>query len=150
MARNNRQLKILELIKKYSIDRQDDLVRHLQQEGYHVTQATVSRDINELGLVKMQGADKKYRYVHTDKDETASDKMYTLFKETVISITSSLNIIVIKTLSGSANAAAALLDKLEIEEILGTIAGDDTLMVIVSDPVYVPEIVVKLNSLKVK
>ena len=129
MACDNRRLRILELIKKYNIGRQEQLVELLNAEGYNVTQATVSRDINELKLkkIKENGA---FRYVQSSREYGSGDeKVSTIFKQTVHSIVSSGNLIVIKTLAGSANAVCALIDSFELEGVLGTIAGDDCIFV---------------------
>ncbi|MBR2070829.1 MAG: arginine repressor [Clostridia bacterium] len=134
MARTARQSKILEIISANAIDTQEELVLRLKLEGYSVTQATISRDIKELGLTKVLSEDGKYRYVQVDgKEQKISGKIVNMFRESVISVLSAGNLIVIKTFAGSANAAAILIDKLAMDEILGCIAGDDTLLVIVSD-----------------
>ena len=134
MARTARQSKILEIISANAIDTQEELVLRLKLEGYSVTQATISRDIKELGLTKVLSEDGKYRYVQVDgKEQKISGKIVNMFRESVISVLSADNLIVIKTFAGSANAAAILIDKLAMDEILGCIAGDDTLLVIVSD-----------------
>lgn len=134
MARTARQSKILEIISANAIDTQEELVLRLKAEGYSVTQATISRDIKELGLTKVLSEDGKYRYVQVDgKEQKISGKIVNMFRESVISVLSAGNLIVIKTFAGSANAAAILIDKLAMDEILGCIAGDDTLLVIVSD-----------------
>ncbi|MBR1970977.1 MAG: arginine repressor [Clostridia bacterium] len=134
MTRTARQSKILEIISANAIDTQEELVLRLKLEGYSVTQATISRDIKELGLTKVLSEDGKYRYVQVDgKEQKISGKIVNMFRESVISVLSAGNLIVIKTFAGSANAAAILIDKLAMDEILGCIAGDDTLLVIVSD-----------------
>ncbi|MBO4473262.1 MAG: arginine repressor [Clostridia bacterium] len=122
-------MRILELIKKYNIGRQEQLVELLNAEGYNVTQATVSRDINELRLkkVKENGA---FRYVQSSRELTSGDeRISTIFRQTVHSIVASGNLIVIKTLAGSANAVCAIIDGFEIEGVLGSIAGDDCIFV---------------------
>ena len=129
MACDNRRLRILEIIKKYNIGRQEQLVELLNAEGYNVTQATVSRDINELQLkkVKENGA---FRYVQNTREYGSGDeKVATIFKQTVHSIVASGNLIVIKTLPGSANAVCAIIDGFEIDGVLGSIAGDDCIFV---------------------
>lgn len=129
MSCDNRRLRILELIKKYNIGRQEQLVELLNAEGYNVTQATVSRDINELRLkkVKENGA---FRYVQSSREFASGDeRVSTIFRQTVHSIVSSGNLIVIKTLAGSANAVCAIIDGFEIEGVLGSIAGDDCIFV---------------------
>ncbi len=131
MERTSRQSKILEIIAAYEIETQEELVAKLREDGCHVTQATVSRDIKELGLIKAQTKSGKYAYSHVDNQtHKISGKIVNMFRESVISVASSGNLIVIKTLNGSANAAALLVDKLGMDEILGSVAGDDTLLVV--------------------
>ena len=129
MACDNRRLRILELIKKYNIGRQEQLVDLLNAEGYNVTQATVSRDINELKLKKVK-EDGAFRYVQSAREYGSEDeKVSTIFRQTVHSIVSSGNLIVIKTLAGSANAVCAIIDSFDIDGVLGTIAGDDCIFI---------------------
>lgn len=129
MSCDNRRLRILELIKKYNIGRQEELVDLLNSEGYNVTQATVSRDINELKLKKIK-ENGSFRYVQSARDYGSDEeKVSTIFRQTVHSIVSSGNLIVIKTLAGSANAVCAIIDGFEIEGVLGSIAGDDCIFV---------------------
>ncbi len=130
MARGNRQSAIAQIISDMEISTQGELVRELNKLGYNVTQATVSRDINEMGLVKIAGKSKKSRYALQSADNKM-DKLATLFKESVISIDTAMNMIVIKTYTGSANAACTLLDNLNLPHIVGTLAGDDTVLVII-------------------
>ena len=149
MARTARQSKILEIISANAIDTQEELVLRLKLEGYSVTQATISRDIKELGLTKVLSEDGKYRYVQVDgKEQKISGKIVNMFRESVISVLSAGNLIVIKTFAGSANAAAILIDKLAMDEILGCIAGDDTLLVIVSDESAVERIKAVISEIQ--
>ncbi len=132
MARTVRQSKILEIIKKHPIDTQDEIVERLNHEGFIVTQATISRDIKELGLTKVLVENGGYRYTQVESEENKiSNKIINLYRESVISLASAGNLIVIKTLPGSANAACVLIDKMGLDEVLGCIAGDDTALVIV-------------------
>lgn len=129
MACDNRRLRILELIKKYSIGKQEQLVELLNAEGFNVTQATVSRDINELGLrkVKESGA---FRYVQAARDAAVGDdKTAAIFRQTVLSVVANGNLVIIKTLAGSANAVCAIIDSFSLEGVFGTIAGDDCIFV---------------------
>ena len=144
--RNLRQSKILELIAKYEIETQDDLSAELRKAGFTVTQATISRDIKELGLVKSlsNGA---YKYAAPADTSGASVKIVNMFRESVISIDSANNLIVIKTISGSANAAALLVDKLNIEGVMGCVAGDDTVLVIVKSENITSEVIVRLQKI---
>ncbi len=130
ISRTERQSAIAKIIAEIEINTQNELVQELNDRGYKVTQATVSRDINEMGLVKVAGKEKKFRYAVQNNDHKFN-KLSTLFKESVISMDTAMNLIVIKTYDGSANAACLLLDKLNLPHILGTLAGDDTIVVIV-------------------
>ncbi len=131
MLRSNRQSKILELIHSYEIDTQEELVQRLAQAGYRVTQATISRDVKELGLVKTQGENGNYRYTTVKAmDFKISTKFINVFREAVISMVVANNLLVIKTLVGSANAAAMVVDQMHLNESLGSLAGDDTLLLI--------------------
>lgn len=139
VSRIERQNAIAKIIAETEIDTQNELVIELNRRGYNVTQATVSRDINDMGLVKIAGKVKKFRYaLHTGDQKL--NKLSTLFKESVISMDTAMNLIVIKTYDGSANAACLLLDKLNLPNIVGTLAGDDTIVVIVKTLEDVPAI----------
>ena len=139
MSRRERQNAIERIIAEKEIETQNELVEELIAGGFAVTQATVSRDINEMGLVKIAGKHKKYRYALHSSDQKIN-KLSTIFKESVISINTALNMLVIKTYEGSANAACLLLDKLNLPNILGTIAGEDTILVIAKSVESVPAI----------
>lgn len=124
-----RQTKILELIKKYEIETQEDLSAYLEKEGFQVTQATVSRDIRELKLTKVSLGNGKQKYIALlETNEDLSQKYERIFKDGFISMDIAQNILVIKTVPGMAMAVAAALDALQIHEIVGSIAGDDTIM----------------------
>ncbi len=135
MARATRQLKILEIIAKNDIDTQEELVKRLKDDGFDVTQATVSRDIKNMGIIKVLTTDgRHYKYVAQQPAEpSSSDKYIKIFKNTVLSIRSAGNLIVVKTEDGSANAAAALIDRLDYDEVVGVIAGDNTIFIAVDD-----------------
>ncbi|MGN0348757.1 MAG: arginine repressor [Roseburia sp.] len=125
----NRQAKILELIKKYEIETQEELSDYLEKEGFLVTQATVSRDIRKLKLTKMAMGNGKQKYVALlEADEDLSEKYARVFREGFVSMDIAQNILVIKTVAGMAMAVAAALDALQLPEIVGCIAGDDTIM----------------------
>ena len=149
MARANRQLKILDIISKHDVDTQEELVDYLRSEGFAVTQATVSRDIKEMGIIKTLSSDgRHYKYAaQQTKEATAADKFLSMFKNTVISIKSSGNLIVLKTEAGSAGPAAELIDKLSYDEVLGVIAGDNTIFVAVDGPDHVDTIRRRLEDL---
>ena len=132
-TKKQRHSKILEIIKNENIERQEDIARRLNEMGFVVTQATVSRDIRDLNLVK-QSVNGTMRYIVPD--EITSDhsaKLIDIFSSSVISVENAQNLIVIKTLSGAAHAAAAAVDAMPDNMILGTIAGDDTILVITKD-----------------
>lgn len=128
MAIKPRQQAILDIIGMHELDTQEELVTMLQKCGYNVTQATVSRDIKQLGLVKVAGKSKKYKYIQVNYKESGLKSKYdNIFRESVLSIQSAENMIVVKTVSGAANSACAFIDHMMIPELLGSIAGDDTI-----------------------
>lgn len=149
MARANRQLKILDIISKHDIDTQEELVDYLRSEGFNVTQATVSRDIKDMGIIKTLSADgRHYKYsAQPTKETSAADKYLNMFKNTVISIKSSGNLIVLRTEVGSAGSAAELIDKLSYDEVLGVVAGDNTIFVAVDGVDHVDTIRRRLEDL---
>ena len=127
--KTSRHAKILELIQKNDIETQEELSAHLEQEGYHVTQATVSRDIRELKLTKVSLNNGKQKYVALNETSEDMTKKYTrVFKEGFVSMDMAQNIFIVKTVSGMAMAVAAALDHMDCHEIVGSIAGDDTIM----------------------
>lgn len=123
-----RHSKIAELIGKYEIETQEELADRLNQAGYNVTQATVSRDIRELKLTKVQAEDGKQRYVVLKNQGAFSDKFIRILRDGYVSMDMAQNMLVIKTVSGMAMAVAAALDAIHFHEIVGCIAGDDTIM----------------------
>jgi transcriptional regulator of arginine metabolism len=130
----SRQITILEIINAREIETQEELAEELKNHGFQVTQATISRDIKELRLVKVLGKNGAYHYAAAGRNDSGlSERLARMFSETVISIVSAYNQIVIRTLSGSANIAAEAIDSLQWPEVLGTIAGDDTVMVVMRD-----------------
>ena len=146
--RISRQNKILELIENYEIDTQDKLVAMLREHGYDVTQATISRDIKELQLIKALSPSGKYRYAASAApDGPVSDRLSNIYRETVRSITSSGNIVLVKSLSGCANAAAETLYNFGLEHVIGSVAGDNTVLLVVDDPVNTQSVVDRLNAL---
>lgn len=133
MSRANRQIRILDIISKHDIDTQEELVSYLKAEGFNVTQATVSRDIKEMSIIKTLAADgRHYKYVAREpKEKSSSDKYLGIFKSTVLSIRAAENLVVLRTEPGSAGPASELIDRLKYEEVLGVIAGDNTIFVAV-------------------
>lgn len=144
----SRQSKIIELINKYDIETQEELADRLMNDGYNVTQATVSRDIRELKLTKIAVDGGRQKYILLQKSEPGMSEKYTrVLKDGFVSMDMAQNILVIKTISGMAMAVAAALDALQLNSIVGCIAGDDTIMCAirtVDDTVAVME---KLNKL---
>lgn len=127
--KSTRHAKILELIHQYEIETQEELSDYLRREGYQVTQATVSRDIRELKLTKVATENGRARYhAFNDPSVDMSEKYVRVFKEGFRSVDVAQNILVVKTVSGMAMAVAAALDNMRCDEIVGSIAGDDTIM----------------------
>ena len=127
----NRHSKILEIIENSEIETQEELADELKKKGFNVTQATVSRDIKELRLIKVLTKDGKYKYSSIEHTDTPILKRFiNLFRDSVLSLDHANNMVVVRTMVGSANAAAAAIDALKVEEIVGTIAGDDTIFLL--------------------
>lgn len=149
--KTRRHEKILELISAYDIDTQDELLRRLSEAGFEVTQATVSRDIKELRLVKTLSTNGKYKY-STGKTLThdISAKFYSLFADSVLSVVEACNLVVIKTMTGMAQAVCASMDPLEWKGIVGTLAGEDTIFVACVSNAAAQEIVQELKKLVIK
>lgn len=149
MARATRQMKILEIIAKNDIDTQEELVTRLKNDGFIVTQATVSRDIKDMNIIKTLTDDgRHYKYMAQQPKETSSaDKFIKIFRNTVLSIRSAENLVILKTEQGSANAAAELIDRLDLQEILGVIAGDNTIFVAVDTYENADKVVERLENL---
>ena len=144
----NRHAKIIELINKYHIETQEELADELKRRGIKVTQATVSRDIKELRLLKVLGEHGGYKYATVERAEKGmNDRFIRMLSECVISVDSVGNLIVIKTLSASANAACEAIDSMKWDEVLGTIAGDNTLLVIARSEEAVEAMTARLHEL---
>lgn len=125
-----RHAKILELIEKHAIETQEELADKLKECGFETTQATVSRDIKELRLIKVGLADDHYKYaVNGGNEKPHAGRMQGVFTQGTTHIELAMNLVVIKTLTGMAQAVAAAVDDLGWQEIVGTIAGDDTIMI---------------------
>ena len=123
-----RHSKIVELIGKYEIETQEELAEHLKEEGYQVTQATISRDIRELKLTKVQKENGRQCYSVMQHQRDFGEKYIRILRDCFVSMDMAQNILVIKTVSGMAMAVAAALDAIQFTEIVGCIAGDDTIM----------------------
>ena len=132
--KRNRPEKMLELISRYEIDTQDELIARLRECGFDVTQATVSRDIRELKISKMMTGKGTYRYVLPKQTASGSgQKFSTALIDSIVSVDSACNIVVIKTYPGLANAVAVGIDNMNFSQILGCVAGDDTIMIATRD-----------------
>jgi len=143
-----RHSKILEVINEREIETQEELATCLKQLGFNVTQATVSRDIKELRLIKVLTREGKYKYATIkNQDAGMSERSLKILKNSFVSIDFASNMIVVKTLIGSANAAAVAVDSLDMKDILGCIAGDDTIFILVRSEDKVPEIIAYFNTL---
>ncbi len=148
MMKSRRQMAILEIIGQEEIDTQEGLAQALAARGMQVTQATVSRDIKELRLTKLPTQSGGYRYAAPQaSDRSVSDRLHRMLQESLLSATASDNLIVIRTLSGSANVAAEALDSLGWQELLGTIAGDNTVLAVARSAQDAPEIEKRLREL---
>lgn len=146
--KNKRHMRIMELISQESIYTQEELADRLKNMGEDVTQATVSRDIKEMKLVKVGDGTGRSRYAAVGEQGSGlSARLIRVFADTVLSIESSHNILLIRTLSGSANAAAEAVDALRWPEILGTIAGDNTFMVVVREEFKAADVAENLRAL---
>ncbi len=145
--RYSRQNMVLELIESNEIETQEQLCQLLRESGYNVTQATVSRDIKELQLVKKLSSSGRYKYVQSKDEGPISGRFVKIFKETITSVDSAGNIVVIKTLSGCGSAAAEAIDSLGMSHIVGSVAGDNTILVVIDDQKNVSDIVDRFKEL---
>ena len=133
MNKNKRKEKILEIVSKTEVNTQEELISVLQSQGLTVTQATVSRDIKELGLVKIAGKVKKYRYARPEDTRSDVSGQIDRLRSVVVSCESAQNIVVLKTLAGNGNSIAVIIDGAKPEGVVGTLAGDDTVMIVAKD-----------------
>ena len=132
--KNDRQKAILDIIAAQNIETQEELGAQLQQHGFRVTQATISRDIKELHLIKVQAERGVYKYAVNEASAVLNtDRMVRIFREVAVSVQGSGNIVVINTLSGSGPAAGEAIDNFGIEEIIGSLAGDNTVFVVTEE-----------------
>ncbi|HEX2985950.1 MAG TPA: arginine repressor [Caproiciproducens sp.] len=146
--KTRRHSKILELINQYTIDTQEELLRRLRQDGFDVTQATVSRDIKELRLVKTLSGDGKYRYtVGKDSGKDYSAKFYRLLSDSAVSISCAGNLVVMKCLTGMAQAVCASMDSMHWDGVVGTLAGDDTIFVACKSDLEAERLVAELKKM---
>lgn len=147
-VRKDRQSSIVALIEQESISTQDELMQRLKENGYEVTQATISRDIKELKLIKKVGPDGKSIYsVNGSASVGTTAKYNSILEGAIISVDYAINMCVIKTHAGMANAACASFDSMNLEGVLGTIAGDDTIFVLCSDEANAASVTSQIKKL---
>ncbi len=147
MHRNARQAAILDIISKMDVETQEELCAELSKLNFNVTQATISRDIKDLHLYKVAGTTKKYKYAYIENDgDAVTNKMRNLFRECVQNINYANNIIVIKTLRGNGSTAGTFVDSLQYLEIIGTVAGDDTVLIVVDSNEDAAEVADRLKE----
>lgn len=145
--KKSRHQKIKELVEKYEIETQEELADKLREAGYTVTQATVSRDIREMKLSKISMGDGRQKYaVLIHNDHYLSDKYIRVLKDGFVSMDMAQNILVVKTVSGMAMAVAAAIDAMKLKEIVGSIAGDDTIMMAVRTVEDTEAVMEKIHS----
>ena len=147
--KNDRQAKILEIIEQEPIDTQEQLQQRLQESGILCTQATISRDIKQLHLIKEPVGQGRYRYAVSSQRSrlNMADKLRTIFRESIVGADYAQNMVVIKTMSGLANAAAAALDSMNIPYLVGTLAGDDTAILIMRTSRVAEELTREIESM---
>ena len=144
----SRQSKILDLINKYDVETQEELADWLMKEGYNVTQATVSRDIRELKLTKVSMDGGRQKYITIQRTEPGMSEKYSrVLRDGFVSMDMAQNILVIKTVSGMAMAVAAALDALQMNSIVGCIAGDDTILCAIRTTQETVTVMEKLNKI---
>lgn len=143
-----RQVAILDIIEKQDVETQEELAEALRARGIQVTQATVSRDIKELRLLKVLSPNGAYKYATADKAENGlNERFIRMLAESMLSVAASNNLIVVKTLSGSANVAAEALDSLHWPEILGSLAGDNTILLIIRSNEEVSGVITRIQEM---
>ena len=143
-----RQVNILSIVEEQEIETQDQLVDALRERGIEATQATVSRDIKELRLAKVMLSGGSYKYAVPEHDETeVSERFSRMLSEVILNVTSSGNLLVIRTLSGTASVAAEAIDHLRWYESLGTVAGDNTVLMVVREDTDPHAVVMKIREM---
>ena len=148
MSKIKRQQKLLDIVKQFEVETQEELIVLLNNSGYNVTQATVSRDINELKLIKVIGKNKKYKYAQaTSSKQIDNAKFLDLFKAAVTSIEIAQNLIVVKTLISNGAPVGATVDSLNYKEVVGCVAGDDTLLIVTHTSQEAAIVAAKLREL---
>ena len=146
--KSKRHNRILEIINEKEIETQEELAEELKASGFEVTQATISRDIKILKLLKVQSMSGKYRYVAPTKEErNRNDKLYSILANSAISVEKVDKFVVVKTLTGAASAAAEAIDSLYSEDIAGTIAGDNTIFILIRTDEKALELITKIRKI---
>ena len=140
--KTRRQMKIQEIINNQVIHTQEELAELLRKAGFDVTQATVSRDIKEMGLIKVPTSEDDYRYAvpGTAQPLSTPDRLKRRLRETVVTVNDSENLVVLRTIPGNAQALASLINHSNWEEVIGTVAGDDTILLVVKPAGAVPSV----------
>ncbi len=145
-----RQASLLQLIRDRNIGTQEELVSRLNDNGLFATQATISRDIKELGIIKISDGKGQQKYVALERGGDApSGRLLKVFSEAVTKIDMAVNLVIVKTLPGMAQASASALDSMNLTEVVGTIAGDDTVFIVVRTPEQAQDLTRLLNQMMV-
>lgn len=145
--KGERQAKIIEIIENNIIETQEELLEKLREAGFHVTQATVSRDIRNMNLVKGTTKTGEYAYIAPKKQENAAIPFSHMLTESIVSIDFAQNLIVVKTLAGMAQAVATYIDSVKESQIIGCVAGDDAILVVVKSESKAEELCTKIKNI---
>ena len=144
--KNRRQRRILEIVSNETIGTQKELAERLQQEGFETTQATISRDIKELLLVKVNIGGDCYKYVIAQETPVTDAKLRMVLREFIISYDFSENLLILNTAPGNANTVASAIDRARWPQVIGTLAGDDTVMLVIKPKEAVKDVVEKIED----
>lgn len=144
--KNRRQRRILEIVSNETIGTQKELAERLQQEGFETTQATISRDIKELLLVKVNIGGDRYKYVIAQETPVTDAKLRMVLREFILSYDYSENLLILNTAPGNANTVASAIDRARWPQVIGTLAGDDTVMLVIKPKETVQEVVEKIED----
>lgn len=144
--KNRRQRRILEIVSNETIGTQKELAERLQQEGFEITQATISRDIKELLLVKVNIGGDRYKYVIAQETPVTDAKLRMVLREFILSYDYSENLLILNTAPGNANTVASAIDRARWPQVIGTLAGDDTVMLVIKPKEAVQEVVEKIED----
>ena len=144
--KNRRQRRILEIVSNETIGTQKELAERLQQEGFETTQATISRDIKDLLLVKVNIGGDRYKYVIAQETPVTDAKLRMVLREFILSYDYSENLLILNTAPGNANTVASAIDRARWPQVIGTLAGDDTVMLVIKPKEAVQEVVEKIED----